>query len=66
LNKGTEAFVVKITDQGDGFAWGKYLEFDPARAFDFHGRGIAISKVWCFDKLEYLGKGNSVVATVLL
>jgi signal transduction histidine kinase len=66
LNKGAETVVVTVADQGDGFAWGKYLEIDPARVDDIHGRGIAISKGLCFDELEYLGKGNIVVATVQL
>lgn len=66
LTKGPDAVVVTITDQGDGFDWHKYLTFDPERAFDLHGRGIAIAKSLSFDSLEYRGKGNSVVATVLL
>lgn len=66
LAKGPDAVVVTITDQGDGFDWHKYLAFDPERAFDLHGRGIAIAKSLSFDSLEYRGKGNSVVATVLL
>lgn len=57
---------VTITDQGQGFNWHKYLEFDPERAFDLHGRGIAMSKCLSFDRLEYIGKGNSVVVTVQL
>ncbi len=52
--------TITITDNGDGFEWHKYLEFDPERAFDSHGRGIALSKLMSFDSLEYNGKGNSV------
>lgn len=58
------AFVVTITDQGDGFDWQHYLDFQPERAFDLHGRGIAMSRSFSFDQLEYRGKGNCVVATV--
>lgn len=31
--------VFTITDQGQGFDWKQYLEFDPARAFDPNDRG---------------------------
>lgn len=66
MDRGPDALVVTITDQGDGFDWHKYLKFRPERAFDLHGRGIAMASELSFDKLEYLGKGNSVATTVLL
>lgn len=53
-----------ITDMGNGFAPEKFLEFDPARAMDVHGRGIALSRMMSFDHLEYRGRGNQVVAIV--
>lgn len=53
-----------ITDQGRGFDWHKYLAFDPDRAMDIHGRGIALSRLMSFDSLEYLGSGNQVMAIV--
>jgi CheY-like chemotaxis protein len=56
--------VCTITDQGDGFNWEKYLNFDPSRAFDPNGRGIAMAKLTSFSDIEYQGKGNVVVATV--
>lgn len=55
-----------IRDQGEGFNWNKYLEFDPERAFDPNGRGIAMAKQLSFSHLEYLGAGNIVRATVNL
>jgi DNA-binding response OmpR family regulator/anti-sigma regulatory factor (Ser/Thr protein kinase) len=55
-----------IRDQGVGFDWRKYLDFDPQRAFDPHGRGIAMARRMSFDQLEYQGNGNTVVATVKL
>jgi len=66
LEKTADASIVTITDQGHGFDWQAYLEFSPERVFDLHGRGIAMSKAISFDHLEYLGSGNSVVATVHL
>lgn len=55
---------VTITDCGAGFDWEKYLEMSPERAFDPNGRGIAMSKMMSFDALEYMGKGNQVMAVV--
>lgn len=52
----------KIVDQGEGFEWEKYIEPDPARAFDSHGRGISMANMISFDNIEYQEKGNIVVA----
>ena len=61
-----DAVVFTVEDQGKGFDWMRYLEFDPERAFDPNGRGIAIAKQVAFGSLEYRGRGNVVVATVPL
>ncbi|QIK37622.1 response regulator [Caldichromatium japonicum] len=53
-----------IRDQGKGFDWQRYLDLDPARAFDSHGRGIAMARHLAFASLEYRGSGNEVWATV--
>ena len=55
-----------IRDEGAGFDWRNYLEMDPARAFDSHGRGIALARQLAFASLEYQGTGNVVTATLLL
>jgi len=55
-----------IRDEGPGFDWRKYLEVQPSRAFDNHGRGIAIARAMSFDRVEYRGTGNEVVALVKL
>lgn len=55
-----------IHDQGAGFEWRKYLEFDPERAFDPNGRGIAMARQLSFSRLEYQGRGNIVTAAVSL
>jgi DNA-binding response OmpR family regulator len=61
----TEAgFRFRIRDQGLGFDWRRYLELSPERAFDLHGRGIAISAGTCFDRLDFLGTGSEVEAFV--
>lgn len=53
-----------ISDQGKGFDWRRYLDFDPARIFDPNGRGIAMAQRTSFSELEYPGCGNTVVATI--
>lgn len=60
--EGPEA-VLTIQDEGDGFEWHNYLEMHPDRAFDLHGRGIAISRQLSFSSMEYLGNGNTVRVT---
>jgi CheY-like chemotaxis protein len=56
--------VFTITDQGEGFEWQRYLNFDPDRAFDPNGRGIAMARMMSFASVDYQGKGNVVVAQV--
>jgi DNA-binding response OmpR family regulator len=53
-----------ISDAGAGFDWRRYLEMDPERAFDSHGRGIAMSRLVSFASVEYAGRGNVVSAFV--
>lgn len=55
---------VIIEDQGQGFDWRKYMQIDPARAGDNHGRGIAQANATSFDKLSYNDSGNKAVAFV--
>jgi DNA-binding response OmpR family regulator len=53
-----------IIDEGGGFDWRRYLDFEPERATDPNGRGIAMARLMSFATLEYRGNGNTVVATV--
>lgn len=59
LLRDADGLSLTIQDQGQGFAWQDYLEFSPERAFDLHGRGIAMAST-SFDAIEYLGSGNTV------
>lgn len=59
-----ETIEFLISDEGDGFNWDKYLEFDPERAFDTHGRGIAMANNMSFSKVEFQDKGNKVRAII--
>lgn len=53
-----------IRDEGPGFEWNPFLEISPERAIHTHGRGIAMARHLSFDRVEYLGCGNTVVCTV--
>ena len=64
FNVANDTVQIRIRDQGQGFDWTPYLDFDPDRAFDPHGRGIAVARLSSFDDLEYIGKGNEVIATI--
>ena len=55
-----------IRDAGQGFEWTRFLDIDPRRAFDTHGRGILLARHFSFSALEYRGCGNEVTATVRL
>jgi CheY-like chemotaxis protein/anti-sigma regulatory factor (Ser/Thr protein kinase) len=56
--------VFSIRDQGPGFEPAPYLEIDPARVFDAHGRGIALARLLSFDELHYEDGGRCAVAVV--
>lgn len=62
LDRVPDGLVLTVRDQGAGFDWRRYLTFDPARAQDSHGRGIAMSRVLSFDSVDYVEPGNCVVA----
>ena len=55
-----------IEDQGKGFNPEAYLELSADRAFDTHGRGIAMARMFSFKSIEYLGNGNVVCATIAI
>jgi len=57
---------ITITDQGEGFDWKTYMDFDPSRIMDNHGRGIAVANKLSFSDVSYSGKGNIVCAILNL
>lgn len=57
---------ITITDQGDGFDWQTYMDFDPNRIMDNHGRGIAVANKLSFSEVVYAEKGNVVYALLNL
>lgn len=64
LERSPHEIRLTISDCGAGFDSSLYLEISPERAFDLNGRGIAMSRMICFDTLEYIGKGNRLLAVV--
>lgn len=64
FNRDAKAITFLISDQGRGFDWKQYMEINPNRAFDSHGRGIAMANLFSFNKIEYLDQGNKVCMTV--
>lgn len=59
-----DGLYIQITDEGDGFDWKRYLQIDPARASDNHGRGIAQANMLSFDRMRYNPKGNQLLGVV--
>ena len=56
---------ILIEDEGQGFEWKNFLELDPLRAFDSHGRGIAMARIMSIEEINYQGCGNKVELIVL-
>ena len=64
VERKAEGLVFTIRDQGPGFDPEEYLEIDPKRVFDAHGRGIAMARLLSFDDLRYEDGGRCAIATV--
>ncbi len=56
--------MVHIKDQGKGFNWKPYLDFDPSRITDPNGRGIAMAHIMSPGCIAYVGNGSEVVYTI--
>ncbi|MBF0355590.1 MAG: response regulator [Alphaproteobacteria bacterium] len=59
-----EMVAVTIIDEGEGFDWRRYMEMDPSRVFETHGRGIALARKTGFTAIEYQDRGNVVMGLV--
>ena len=53
--RGDDELRFTIRDRGNGFEWTRYLDIDPRRAFDRHGRGIIMARHVSFSSIEYRG-----------
>ena len=63
ISRSERSVTFTITDEGNGFEWSRYMDFEAERMMDSHGRGIAVANNMSFSTIEYKGKGNVVVAT---
>ena len=64
LRKEGNSMRLVIEDEGHGFEFEKFLQFDDSRMFDNHGRGIAMANSSL--NVEYLNRGNKVVVNLPL
>jgi DNA-binding response OmpR family regulator len=62
FRKHAQSVTVLVEDEGPGFDYKRYVRLDESRAFDNHGRGIALAG--SFLELQFLGKGNRVLITI--
>ncbi len=62
LVRGAQGTRFRIQDMGQGFAWEAFQDINPDRLFDSHGRGILLARWEAFERVQYLGNGNCVVA----
>jgi len=64
LTRSTGSTRFLIEDMGAGFSWQEYQAPSTDRLFDSHGRGILLAKWESFDRVEYQGVGNCVIAEI--
>jgi len=64
IAKSADKIQFEFSDDGNGFNYESYLDFDPMRSQDLHGRGIALAKAVVFNELSYLDGGSKVVASI--
>ncbi len=64
FRRGAGLVTVTIEDEGAGFDWRAFVDYDPLRAFDPNGRGIAIARAMSFDRVAYNERGNRVTVEV--
>lgn len=64
VKRHADRLVFTVADEGDGFDWHRYLDFEPERMADPNGRGIAMARMLSFASIEYSDKGNTVAATI--
>jgi CheY-like chemotaxis protein len=62
ISRENSSLKVLVEDEGAGFDFRRYLKFDESRAFDNHGRGIALARAML--DIHYIGKGNVVEAII--
>ena len=58
LDKSSERFTVMIEDEGPGFDWKEYMDFDPIRVTEPNGRGLPTINAMFENALSFNDKGN--------
>ncbi len=58
--------VLTISDDGAGFNWRSFIEFDPSRATDPNGRGIFMVRSISTMNMRYNEVGNTVTCRIAL
>ena len=56
---------VTITDNGPGFKWKTFTDFDPTRVQDPNGKGVAYAQIY-LSEVTYNSQGNEVVCRINL
>ena len=64
VSSNSDCVTYTIMDQGNGFEWDEFMEFNTTRVMHNHGRGIAMANELYFSSLRYEGDGNIVIVTV--
>jgi CheY-like chemotaxis protein/anti-sigma regulatory factor (Ser/Thr protein kinase) len=65
LKISSEQVSVTICDEGQGFNWRKFKDFDPVRLMEPNGRSIAIINNLIDVHVQYHEPGNKVVCTFM-
>lgn len=61
LRKNERETIINIKDEGKGFDWKEYVDFDPLRMTNPSGRGLAIAHIMSPGSIEFPGNGNEVI-----
>jgi DNA-binding response OmpR family regulator len=64
FKKEAGAVRVYITDQGKGFDWKDFIDFDPSRMTEPNGRGIALANSTNPGSIQFLEDGHKVCYTI--
>ncbi|MCT8334088.1 response regulator [Leptospira sp. 85282-16] len=66
FEKNEERIEIRVSDQGKGFDWQRYLSVEAMtkNAFKTHGRGIFMARKLSFDDLSYADEGRTAVIRI--
>tara|TARA_B100001564_G_C20641233_1_gene672239 strand:- start:263 stop:1186 length:924 start_codon:yes stop_codon:yes gene_type:complete len=57
-----ERITITIDDEGEGFEWDQFMDFDPLRLTDLNGRGIATAKLMGLN-ISYENNGTRAICS---